>query len=60
MLSLARLLGQTLGAAAVAILFRAHGLAGARLALLLAAALAFTGALVSAVRLTAHAARGAT
>ena len=52
MLSAARLLGQTLGAASVAILFRAYGAAGARLALGLAALLALTAAGVSVVRLT--------
>src|SRR5262249_22440690 len=40
MLSVARLLGQTLGAASVAILFRAYGAAGSHLALYLAALLA--------------------
>jgi hypothetical protein len=51
MLSAARLLGQTLGAAAVAILFRAYGAAGSNLALGVAAMLALTGALVSIFRL---------
>ncbi len=51
MLSAARLLGQTLGAASVAILFRAYAAAGSNVALCLAAALALTGALVSLVRL---------
>jgi MFS transporter, DHA2 family, multidrug resistance protein len=51
MLSAARLLGQTLGAASVAILFRAYAAAGSSVALCLAAALALTGALVSLVRL---------
>jgi DHA2 family multidrug resistance protein-like MFS transporter len=51
MLSAARLLGQTLGAACVAILFRAYAAAGPKVALCLAAALALTGALVSLVRL---------
>jgi MFS transporter, DHA2 family, multidrug resistance protein len=54
MLSLARLLGQTLGAAAVAILFRAYAADGARRALFLAALLAIIGAIISAVRLTAR------
>ena len=54
MLSAARLLGQTLGAASVAILFRAYGVAGSNLALWLAAALALTGAAVSLVRLTGN------
>jgi MFS transporter, DHA2 family, multidrug resistance protein len=51
MLSAARLLGQTLGAASVAILFRARGAAGSNLALSLAAALAFAASFVSLVRL---------
>ena len=52
MLSAARLLGQTLGAASVAILFRAYGAEGSHLALYVAAVLALTGAVVSSVRLT--------
>jgi len=52
MLSAARLLGQALGAAAVAILFRLAGTSGSYLALYVAALLALTGAAVSAVRLT--------
>jgi len=55
MLSAARLLGQTLGAAGVAILFRAEPAAGSHLALYAAALLAMTGAVVSAGRLTASA-----
>jgi DHA2 family multidrug resistance protein-like MFS transporter len=55
MLSAARLLGQTLGAAWVAILFRAYGAQGSHFALGLAAALALIGAAVSASRLTASA-----
>jgi MFS transporter, DHA2 family, multidrug resistance protein len=51
MLSAARLLGQTLGAAGVAILFRACGAAGSNLALGAAAVLALTGAVVSTFRL---------
>jgi MFS transporter, DHA2 family, multidrug resistance protein len=54
MLSTARLLGQTVGAAGVAILFRAHPARGASLALLLAAATALAAALVSTSRLTAR------
>src|ERR1700730_7622963 len=54
MLSAARLLGQTLGAAGVAILFRAYGAAGSNFALYLAALLALAGAVVSVVRLTPH------
>lgn len=54
LLSVARLLGQTLGAASVAILFRAYAAAGSNLALYLAAALALAGALVSMVRLTGN------
>jgi DHA2 family multidrug resistance protein-like MFS transporter len=52
MLSTARLTGQSLGAAAVAILFGVFGAAGSHLALYVAALLALTGALCSAVRLT--------
>lgn len=54
MLSAARLLGQSLGAASVAILFRVWGAAGSNFALALAALLALAGALVSLVRLTAQ------
>jgi MFS transporter, DHA2 family, multidrug resistance protein len=53
MLSTARLLGQTLGAAMVAILFRAYTSAGSNVALCVAAALALAGAAVSLVRLKA-------
>jgi DHA2 family multidrug resistance protein-like MFS transporter len=52
MLSTARLTGQSLGAASDAILFGISGAAGSHQALYLAALLALTGALVSAVRLT--------
>jgi len=52
MLSAARLLGQSLGAAAVAILFRSYAAAGSQVALWVAAALALSGAAVSALRLT--------
>jgi len=58
MLSAARLLGQALGAAGVAILFRAYGAAGSNSALWLAALLALAGAAVSVVRLTGHATEG--
>ena len=54
MLSAARLLGQALGAAGVAILFRAYATGGSNLALGVAALLAFIGAAVSLVRLGAH------
>jgi MFS transporter, DHA2 family, multidrug resistance protein len=57
MLSAARLLGQTLGAAAVAILFHAYAAAGSQLALLAAALLAAAGAVVSATRGVGHAGR---
>jgi len=50
MLSVARLAGQTLGAASVAILFRAYADAGPQIALHLAAALALTAAVVSFAR----------
>jgi MFS transporter, DHA2 family, multidrug resistance protein len=52
MLSTSRLVGQTIGAAGVAILFRAWPAEGSNLALCLAAALALVAALVSMVRLT--------
>jgi DHA2 family multidrug resistance protein-like MFS transporter len=51
LLSAARLAGQTLGAASVAILFRAYAAAGSNIALCLAAALALAAAVVSLVRL---------
>jgi DHA2 family multidrug resistance protein-like MFS transporter len=51
MLSTARLLGQTLGAVGVALLFRAHPEKGSNLALGTAAAIALVAAVVSMVRL---------
>ena len=51
MLAAARLIGQTLGAAAVAILFRAYGEEGSIYALAMAALLALTGAAISLLRL---------
>ena len=51
MLASARLLGQTLGAAGVAILFRAYPLAGSNIILWCAAALAMVAALISVSRL---------
>ncbi|HXW74044.1 MAG TPA: MFS transporter [Steroidobacteraceae bacterium] len=54
MLGVARLLGQTVGAAGVAILFRAYGVGGSHLALFVAALLAVTAAAVSVLRLTGH------
>jgi len=51
MLAAARLVGQSVGAAAVAILFRAYDAAGSNYALVLAAMLAVLGALVSALRI---------
>jgi len=57
MLSAARLTGQTMGAAGVAILFRAYGPGAPYLALLFAAVLALAGAVVSTVRLSATPAR---
>jgi DHA2 family multidrug resistance protein-like MFS transporter len=51
MLATARLLGQTVGAAGVAILFRAYSVRGSNLALTAAAAIALTAAIVSASRL---------
>jgi MFS transporter, DHA2 family, multidrug resistance protein len=53
MLSAARLLGQTLGATMVAILFRAYAAAGSNFALRLAALLALIAAVVSLTRLRA-------
>src|SRR6516225_3559049 len=50
MLAAARLIGQTIGAAAVAILFHAYGEAGSTSAILLAACLARTVAAVSLLR----------
>jgi DHA2 family multidrug resistance protein-like MFS transporter len=50
MLSTARLLGQTLGAAGVAILFRAYPSRGSNVALLTAAGIAFFAAIVSVAR----------
>jgi MFS transporter, DHA2 family, multidrug resistance protein len=51
MLAAARLIGQTIGAAAVAILFRACGEPGSNYALALAACLALAGAAISLLRL---------
>ena len=55
MLAAARLIGQSIGAAAVAILFRAYGEAGPVHALALAALLALGAAVVSLLRLRADA-----
>jgi len=52
MLSTARLLGQTLGAAGVALLFRAYPASGSNVALLIAAGISFVAALVSVTRVT--------
>ncbi|GAC1453850.1 MAG: MFS transporter [Steroidobacteraceae bacterium] len=54
MLSTARLVGQSLGAAGVAILFRVHPQLGSNFALYGAALLALAAALVSATRLTGN------
>jgi MFS transporter, DHA2 family, multidrug resistance protein len=54
MLATARLLGQTLGAAAVAIVFRAYPARGSNIALAMAAAIALTAAAVSVTRLAGH------
>ncbi|HTC51483.1 MAG TPA: MFS transporter [Steroidobacteraceae bacterium] len=54
MLATARLLGQTLGAAGVAVLFRAYGGRGSNLALGAAAGIALAAAVVSASRLAAN------
>jgi DHA2 family multidrug resistance protein-like MFS transporter len=50
MLAAARLIGQTIGAAAVAILFHVYGEAGSNYAILLAACLALSGAAISLLR----------
>jgi DHA2 family multidrug resistance protein-like MFS transporter len=52
MLSTARLVGQTLGAAGVALLFRAYPASGSNVALLIAAGISFVAALVSVSRVT--------
>jgi MFS transporter, DHA2 family, multidrug resistance protein len=52
MLGTARLLGQSLGAAGVALLFRVHPQLGSNFALYAATLLAFTAAVVSMMRLT--------
>jgi MFS transporter, DHA2 family, multidrug resistance protein len=54
MLSTARLLGQSLGAASAAILFRLHPQLGSNLALCAAALLAFAASVVSVTRLTSR------
>jgi DHA2 family multidrug resistance protein-like MFS transporter len=54
MLATARLCGQTLGAASVAIVFRAYPERGSNLALALAAGIALTAAIVSISRLAGH------
>jgi len=51
MLAAARLIGQSIGAAAVAILFRAYDVEGSNYALALAAILATLGAIVSVLRI---------
>jgi DHA2 family multidrug resistance protein-like MFS transporter len=55
MLATARLLGQTLGAASVAILFRAFPGKGSNIALGVAAGIALTAAAVSVTRLAGNA-----
>jgi len=60
MLATARLLGQTLGAAGVAILFRAFPGRGSNIALGVAAAIALTAAAVSVTRLAGNAGGRAT
>ena len=54
MLSTARLLGQTIGAAGVAIVFRAYPGRGSNVALVIASAIALLAALVSTLRLNAR------
>jgi DHA2 family multidrug resistance protein-like MFS transporter len=51
MLSTARLLGQTVGAAGVAVLFRSYAQRGSQMALYIAAGFAIAAALVSVSRL---------
>jgi MFS transporter, DHA2 family, multidrug resistance protein len=53
MLAVARLLGQSLGAVGIALLFRAFGAIGSRYALWMSALLALIGAIVSSLRLSA-------
>jgi DHA2 family multidrug resistance protein-like MFS transporter len=60
MLSAARLLGQSLGAASVALWFRGYGASGSSVALGAAALLALGGAVVSALRLTGRPSHGNT
>ncbi len=52
MLSTARLLGQTLGAAGVALLFRAYPANGSNISLLIAGGISFVAAIVSVSRVT--------
>jgi DHA2 family multidrug resistance protein-like MFS transporter len=59
MLSTARLLGQTLGAAGVAILFRAYSTQGSNIALFGAAGVSAVAALVSVARIQPKAVRSA-
>ena len=54
MLATARLLGQTLGAAGVAILFRAASINGSNMALWVGAGISLAAAMVSVSRLAAH------
>ena len=54
MLATARLLGQTLGAAGVAILFRAYPAHGSNLALSVAAAISLAAAAISVSRLAGN------
>ncbi len=54
MLSTARLLGQTIGAAGVAILFRSYSQRGAAVALYVAASFAIAAAFLSLSRLTSE------
>ena len=60
MLSAARLLGQSLGAAGVAVLFRGYAASGSNVALCAAAVLALGGAVVSLFRLTGKPGPGST
>jgi DHA2 family multidrug resistance protein-like MFS transporter len=60
MLGTSRLLGQTIGAALVALLLARYGMDGTRLALLVGAGFAIAGGALSMLRLSPGGARGAT
>jgi MFS transporter, DHA2 family, multidrug resistance protein len=60
MLGTARLLGQTVGAALVALMLARYGMDGTRLSLLVGAGFAIVGGALSMLRLSPVGARGAT